>query len=143
MNVRVVTLAPEDPLAEQAFALRRDVFVDEQSVDVEIEFDGLDDTALHLVVLEGDAVVATARLLPVDEGLKLGRMAVRAEQRGRGLGRRLALAAIDEARARGADRIVLHAQTQARGFYEKLGFVAADGEFDEAGIAHVRMTLVP
>ncbi|MEE4381630.1 MAG: GNAT family N-acetyltransferase [Pseudomonadales bacterium] len=125
---------------EEADALRRirtRVFVEEQRVPEDVEWDGRDDDAEHFVAVDhrGDAV-GTARLLP--EG-KLGRMAVLAERRGFGIGRALLQAALDRARARGDTSVVLHAQADAVPFYEAAGFHTVGAEFLEAGIRHQRM----
>jgi len=123
-------------------ALRRDVFVDEQGVDAGIEFDGLDPEAVHLAAVAGGEILGVLRLIVDGDRVRLGRMAVRAERRSTGVGRRLAHAAIDCARRWGASEIYLHAQMQAVGFYAGVGFEQAGGEFEEAGIAHVPMRRV-
>jgi predicted GNAT family N-acyltransferase len=124
-----------------AMALRDEVFVSEQGVPVEIEHDEHDARADHVVAVDASgAVVATGRLVGVDAATgKIGRMAVRRDVRGRGAGA-LVLAELERiARERGLSAIVLHAQTSARGFYDRLGYVAEGPEFQEAGIDHVAM----
>ena len=122
-----------------AMALRRVVFCDEQGVSLADELDGRDDEALHLVVVEDGAVVGTCRLLFEGTTCKLGRLVVEREARGRGIGGRLIAFAENEARAAGAQRIVLNAQTRARGLYRAAGYAEHGDRFMEAGIEHVRM----
>lgn len=117
--------------------LRLAVFVVEQGVPAEMEMDEFDPLSLHAVLRnEAGEVVATGRLLPDGH---IGRMAVRRDARGRGLGRRVLLALLAQARAAGMARLVLHAQITAQGFYSGHGFVPEGPVFQEAGIAHVRM----
>lgn len=119
--------------------IRETVFIVEQQVPREIEWDGADDTASHfLAVNEAGQALGCARLLPTGQ---IGRMAVLAEHRGRGLGQRLLSAAVDEARRQGMTSVHLHAQTHAAGFYRKAGFLPRGGEFMEAGMPHQEMAL--
>lgn len=122
-----------------AFALRHEVFVREQAVPPELERDALDAVAVHLIALCGEQVVGTLRIV-VDGGeARIGRMAVRAQDRKRGLGSRLMQRATEAARALGATDIVLHAQLAARSFYQRLGYCEEGEIFEEAGIPHVIM----
>jgi predicted GNAT family N-acyltransferase len=120
-------------------ALRHDVFCVEQGVPVGLEQDGLDTTALHLVALDGRDVVGTCRILTGEEPWRLGRMAVRADRRTDGIGRQLMDLAHREARAAGARRVSLAAQTPVQGFYERQGYISHGDVFMEAGIPHIRM----
>ncbi len=124
---------------EAALALRRDVFVGEQGVAPELELDGHDDEAAHLVAVQDGRVLATARLLPRDGTVLLGRLVVARDARRRGLAAALLRAAEAWARARGAPRIVLSAQTYARALYEAAGYEARGTPYEEAGIQHVQM----
>jgi ElaA protein len=124
---------------DAALAIRREVFVEEQGIDIADDVDGKDPVAIHLLALDGDSPVGTARLLITGEVGKIGRVAVLEEARGRGLGRALVSFAVDELRRRGAARAVLGAQTSAVGFYEALGFTAIGPEFMDAGIPHREM----
>ena len=124
---------------EQALELRLLVFCDEQGVDRAAEQDGRDADAIHLVAKEGERVIGTCRLL-VEEGIaRLGRNAVGADARGRGVGSALLEAADRAARRAGADRIRLHAQLRARTLYERSGYVPQGETFLEQGIEHVTM----
>lgn len=119
---------------ERMGALRWAVFVDEQRVPPDEEYDGLDPDCVHVVAeAEDGAVIGTGRLLP--DG-RIGRMAVAAAWRQRGVGRALLDALVAQARARGMERVTLNAQMSALGFYERSGFRAEGPEFEEAGIMH-------
>ena len=124
---------------EAAYDIRRRVFQDEQGVPPELEFDGDDDRAVHVVASAGGTVIGTGRLVVHVEYAKIGRMAVLREWRGSGAGRAILRALMAEAAALGNARIALHAQVQAIGFYERNGFRVVGDEFDEAGIPHRRM----
>jgi predicted GNAT family N-acyltransferase len=139
--------APADLPA--AFAVRRAVFIEEQGVSEEEEWDEWDATAVHLLATAPDhAPLGTARLLhgpavlaksgPPGGGM-LGRLAVLKESRGTGLGRDLVLAVEAEARRRSLSAIELHAQTHAVSFYERLGYQPFGPLFDDAGIPHRAM----
>lgn len=119
--------------------VRETVFILEQQVPLELEWDGLDAACLH--VLAADAAgnpIGTARLLPDGH---IGRMAVLREWRGRGVGSALLQLLLAEARKRELRQAVLNAQTYAAGFYTKFGFQAVGEEFMDAGISHVKMVL--
>jgi len=117
--------------------VRQVVFVDEQGVPPPDEWDGRDEGCLHLLAEDSHgAPIGTARLLA--EG-KLGRMAVLAAWRGRGVGRAMLGRLIKIAEARGHERLVLDAQVRAISFYEPFGFRAEGPVFDDAGIPHRRM----
>ncbi len=124
---------------DAAVALRHDVFVGEQRVPPELELDGHDDEAAHLVAVQDGRVLATARLLPRGGTLLLGRLAVAPEARRRGLATALLRTAEEHARAQGARAIVLSAQTYARALYEAAGYEARGAPYEEAGILHVQM----
>lgn len=121
-------------------AIRQRVFIEEQSVPLDLEWDGLDEEATHFLALnEMGLALGTARLL-TSTG-QIGRMAVIKEQRGRDIGRQLLKAAVERAVEVGLQRVFLHAQTHAEGFYRKSGFLPFGAEFMEAGIPHIEMEL--
>ena len=136
--------------ALQALAapLRTAVFVEEQGVPAELEWDADDAVCLHAVLAAGEGPAsATGRLLPAfdagpDAGYaRIGRMAVRAGLRGAGLGAQVLDALLAAAARRGDLGVLLHAQCSAEGFYARRGFRPRGEVFDEAGIAHVEMTV--
>jgi predicted GNAT family N-acyltransferase len=124
---------------DAALALRHRVFCEEQGVALDLEADGRDGEALHVVAGSEGAVVGTCRLVLAGRTAKLGRMAVEPEARGRGIGAALLAGAEREARAAGASRIALNAQAHARELYARGGFAERGEAFEEAGIAHVLM----
>ena len=119
-------------------ALRKAVFCAEQGVPESLEIDGIDPDCLHVAAIAGGRLVGTGRLLPSG---RIGRMAVAADWRGRGVGRALLTALVAEARRLGHQSVCLSAQTGAIGFYEKMGFRAVSGVYMEAGIPHRDMRL--
>ena len=124
-----------------ASPLRYEVFVNEQEIDPELEWDAADETAVYAVVLNklGQAV-ATGRLLqPQSHVAQIGRMAVNKALRGGSLGRLVVSTLIDKARQRGDREVLLHAQCSAEGFYKRQGFEPHGEPFDEVGIPHIEM----
>ncbi len=119
-------------------ALRTEVFVHEQGVPEALEVDGRDDDAVHAAAIADGQVVGTGRLLA---GGHVGRMAVRRDVRGRGVGARILALLVDTARRRGDREVHLAAQVGAMGFYRGAGFVAVGGEFLDAGLPHRNMHL--
>ncbi|SEK93459.1 GNAT family N-acetyltransferase [Halomonas daqiaonensis] len=123
---------------DAAGEIRRIVFIEEQQVSQEEEWDGRDPECRHFLALSDGRAVGTARLLP---DAHIGRVAVLAEARGLGIGVALMRAAIEAARRDGHARVELAAQTHALAFYELLGFLAYGDEFLDAGIPHRNMHL--
>lgn len=138
-RLRITEITGSDEM-DAAFAIRHEVFCEEQQVDEDEEFDGLDDQCRHyLARLDGTPVgAARTRALDADEA-KIERVAVLKKMRGHGIGQALMARTIAEVERSGVDRIVVNAQTHAETFYASLGFVTEGGVFDEAGIPHVRM----
>lgn len=124
---------------EAALTLRHEVFCVEQGVPPGDEQDGRDPEGLHLVAVEAGEVLATCRLVFVGGTVQFSRLAVEPSHRRRGIATRLLSAADSESRSAGARRIVLHAQTYARGLYGSQGFRIRGPLFFEAGIEHVAM----
>jgi predicted GNAT family N-acyltransferase len=124
---------------EAALALRHRVFCEEQGVPKREEVDGRDGDALHLVAVLDGRIVGTCRLLFVDRTVQFSRLAVEVEARRQGIAAELLRTADDEARARRARRIVLHAQTYAVELYVRAGYEPRGRRFVEAGIEHVAM----
>lgn len=129
-----VHLLPWTHARALSLPLRLRVFTDEQNVPVELEEDEADVTALHAVALNAQGIaIATARLLPDGH---IGRLAVAREARRQGLGGLLMQTLMEQAQQRGAREILLHAQTHAQAFYQRLGFTPEGDVFPEAGIPH-------
>jgi YbgC/YbaW family acyl-CoA thioester hydrolase len=129
-------------LSAVAAPLRRAVFVDEQQVPADLEWDEADAQALHVVALNRlGMAVGTGRLLEHAPGIgRVGRMAVHQAARGAGVGQMLLDALLAAARQRGDSEVLLHAQTTAAPFYSRAGFTPRGENFVEAGITHVEMT---
>ena len=123
--------------------LRIEVFVKEQGVPVENEFDDLDLQVPHLVIFLGGEAVATGRIVPYgDNTVKIGRIAVKKEKRGLHLGEKVVLELLRKAKEDGAKTVYLGAQTHAVGFYEKCGFsLVGTPEYMEENIPHYDMYL--
>ena len=114
-------------------AIRRQVFIDEQGVPAELEWDAADAAALHWLAVSAGQALGTVRLLADGH---IGRMAVLASARRQGIGSALLLAAIARAAADGLAAVYLHAQLQALPFYLTHGFKAEEPVFMDAGIPH-------
>ncbi len=139
MPIEIVAADTED-LRARAFALRHAVFVVEQNVPETLERDELDADAYHAVVLDHDRAIATGRLVRQPGGVgRVGRMAVAAAWRRRGLGGRVLDALEARARADGLREIELHAQCYVEAFYRNRGYVRTGEPVEEAGIDHVVM----
>ena len=130
-----------DELGREAGPIRAKVFVEEQKIPAELEWDAADSVAVHAVAYNRFGVpLATGRLLEHVPGVaKIGRMAVLASMRGSRVGRSVLDALMQAARARGDRQVLLHAQTSAAPFYVRAGFVTRGEVFEEAGIGHVEM----
>jgi predicted GNAT family N-acyltransferase len=138
-DITILTAPVFSTLANAAFAVRREVFVWEQKVPQEEELDQYDLSATHYVAIAEGEVVGTLRLIDYPEHVKIGRVAVRALWRGRGIARQLIERAMKDTRALGRDRFYLTAQADKLGMYEKLGFVAFGPEFLDGGMPHRAM----
>lgn len=136
-----IRLGAWSELAEGARQVRTEVFLQEQRVPVELEWDGADASAVHAVAYNRLGMpLATGRLLQHAPGVgRIGRMAVSRVLRGAGLGRDILQVLLKAAEQRGDRDVMLHAQRSAEGFYAGEGFVPRGAPFDEAGIPHIEM----
>jgi len=156
MHVRLAITAAD---RDRCLALRRAVFIEEQSVPEDLELDDHDDDAIHILVTDGDdddnvdapagPAMGTARMRIVTgdgygdgETAKAQRVAVARDWRGQGVGRVVMDFLHDQARKRGCRRVRLSSQVSAIPFYERLGYVAEGPVYDDAGIPHRDMALV-
>jgi predicted GNAT family N-acyltransferase len=131
-----VRLGSWDELGAEARPIRLEVFVVEQGVPLELEFDEMDPLCVHALAFRSGSAVGTGRLLPDGH---IGRMAVMREARGQGVGAVLLRTLMDVARQRGHREAELSSQVHAQRFYQRFGFVAVGTPFDDAGIPHVTM----
>jgi predicted GNAT family N-acyltransferase len=126
---------PDHQAAAQA--IRYAVFVIEQKIPVELEWDDMDVLCLHAVAYDGNGIsLGTGRLLPDGH---IGRMAVKKSARGQGVGGAVLDALVALAQARGDKCVMLNAQASAEAFYTAHGFARDGIEFMEAGIPHIGM----
>jgi predicted GNAT family N-acyltransferase len=148
MQVEVIRVETIEQM-NQALWVRRSVFIEEQNVPESLEIDEHDEdptlgtSAVHVLACLDRQPVATGRLLLDEHGehVHIGRVAVLASQRRRGIGRTVMLALQDLARRRGASSVTLAAQLHAIGFYERLGYTVRGDVFLDAGIEHRWMDL--
>lgn len=120
-------------------AIRKTVFVEEQSVPEELEWDGIDERCLHVLAATGAGeAIGTGRLLPDGH---IGRMAVVPQWRRRGVGGMLLAELLAAAREQQHQAVELSAQIHAIGFYRRFGFEVVSGEYMDAGIPHRAMRL--
>ncbi|GAB5403973.1 MAG: GNAT family N-acetyltransferase [Aureliella sp.] len=135
-SVSIVNYTEHEPAIRQ---IRETVFILEQAVSREDEFDGKDPQCLHALALVRGLPVATGRLDVVNNG-KIGRVAVLEEFRRQGFGTQIMRTLESAAKENGLPQVWFHAQLVAVRFYEALGYVAQGDVFEEAGIAHVKMS---
>ena len=118
---------------------RTEIFLLEQKIICQ-DFDGVDYEALHCFIEEESRVVAYLRAYKTEDGVKIGR--VLSLTHGKGLGTKLMAQALPAIREKFAcEKIIVHAQKQAQGFYEKIGFRTVSGEYLEEGIPHITMEM--
>ena len=120
-------------------AIRTCVFTNEQGADADNEFDEYDKTSLFALLYEGDKPVGTARIAETAAGIKIGRIAILKECRGKGYGTDIVKAVTDRAFDMGADKVLVDAQNYAVPFYEKLGFKVIGAEITDRGLPHIPM----
>ncbi|MGK7949849.1 MAG: GNAT family N-acetyltransferase [Xenococcaceae cyanobacterium] len=121
-------------------AIRTEVFQIEQKVAEELEFDGLDETAIHLLAYLENRPVGTARIRKIDnKTAKIERLSVLPKVRNKGIGKQLMVKAIEIITAQNYQKIVIHAQEYIKSLYQKLGFKQIGDTFEEANIHHVKM----
>jgi len=138
LTIKVVSTNIE---LQQVIAIRTKVFVEEQYVPYELEVDGLDETAEHIIAHHKNKPIGCARIRIVENYAKLERLAVLKEYRGQSIGQQLTRFAITYCKTKPVTEMHLHAQLPVAGFYETLGFKRYGKEFDEAGIKHIAMCI--
>lgn len=136
--MNVVKVEKENQLKD-AFSVRVKVFVDEQKVPPEEEIDQYEDVATHFVVYDHGKPIGAGRLRELDGYGKLERICIDADHREKGIGKLIMDAIEVEGKNQGHTAFKLNSQTQAIGFYRKLGYEVCSEEFLDAGIPHVTM----
>lgn len=138
-----IVIKPWQLAFEEAFSIRKRVFIEEQGVPEELEIDEFDPSSQHAIAYVNTLGVGTARLVKQNnQQAQVGRMAVLAPFRKQGIGKALLTSLISLAQEEGILELTLHAQVYAIPFYEKFGFIAHGPSYDEAGILHRNMILL-
>lgn len=135
-NIKTAVVEFDEEYAFKIRSIRNNVFTNEQHIDPDMDFDGQDSDAVHVLIMCKEKYVGTGRML--HDG-HIGRLAVLKEYRGQGLGAKIMLSLIKEAKNKKMKRVYLGSQRHAVGFYEKLGFSVYGEPYTEVDIEHVHM----
>lgn len=138
MSVLMIRSGFWELLQQDAVYIREQVFIQEQNIPIEDEWDEHDSIALHFVMYANQQPIATARLL---ENNSVGRVAVLKNYRGQGIGKHLMLDIINQAKIERRAFLKLSAQTHAISFYAELGFQVEGNTYLDCGIPHIQMSL--
>jgi len=134
-------LVTGDAELQEAFEVRRQVFVREQSILEDLVFDGRDEEALHMVVKDGERVIGSARVqFLADNQAKLERMAILKRYRRKGIGKEMLLFLDAVWKDKQVQQVIIHAQLEVVPFYKLYGFDELGLPFREAGIKHIKMS---
>jgi predicted GNAT family N-acyltransferase len=137
MEIKIVSYQAEMAVIKN---IRTKVFQEEQGVAAELEFDGLDETAIHLLAYLNEEAVGTARIREINANtVKIERLAVLSVARKQGIGRELMIAALKAIAQQKKLLVIVHAQAYIAPLYQQLGFEMVGEKFSEAGIPHVKM----
>ena len=134
-NIQIITTDWKQS-RQELIQIRTSVFIEEQHVPTELEWDEFDEQSTHFLAFLNDKPIATARLKPDGQ---IGRMAVIKDYRNKGVGTELLTAILLLAKNSGYSMVYLHAQIQAIDFYKQFYFKQNGAEFIDAGIAHMAM----
>ena len=138
-----IVIRPWQQAFQEAFQIRKRVFIEEQGVPEEMELDEFDLLSQHALAYVNTLCVGTARLVKANSHqAQIGRMAVLSPYRKQGIGRALLTRLIYLAKEEGVQTLTLHAQLDAIPFYEKFGFITEGPTYAEAGIPHRNMMLL-
>ncbi|WP_078592901.1 GNAT family N-acetyltransferase [Evansella clarkii] len=132
----------EEADLQEAFRIRRAIFVEEQKVPLEDEFDEFDSLSSecdHVLVIYDNAPAGTGRIRTVDDAGKLERICILKPYRSFGLGKEIVKGLEEIAAEKELSKVKLHGQTHAEGFYQKLGYETVSDPFMEDGIPHIVM----
>lgn len=122
--------------------IREKVFIEEQKVTPQLEWDGKDEEAIHFLAYQDEKVIGCARAFVIENHMQLGRMAVLKEYRNNGIGSFLIEKAITTAKLNQLSKISISAQCHAIDFYKKFGFEVTSEIYLDAGISHQDMELI-
>jgi len=126
---------------ESLTMIREKVFIKEQKVTPQLEWDGIDEKAIHFLVYKDEKAIGCARALVIENHMQLGRMAVLKEYRGEGIGSHLIEKAVTTAKLNQLSSIYISAQCHAIDFYKKFGFKVTSDIYLDAEIPHRDMKL--
>lgn len=130
-----------DDNIDLAYAIRKEVFIKEQNVPKHIEMDGSDKRAKNMILELDNKPIGTARLIEQEGKMYIGRVAILNPYRKKGYASKMIKFLLDEAKKMGYNKVFIHSQCSAKGFYEKLGFIAFGDEFLDANILHINMKI--
>ena len=134
--INTIVVGFEGEYAGDIKRIRNTVFTGEEHIDEHADFNGQDPNAIHVLAQMDGKYVGTGRMLMDGH---IGRLAVLKSVRGRGLGKKLMDALIDQAKKKNINRVYLGAQKHAVGFYKKIGFSEYGDSYEEVGITHIHM----
>lgn len=135
-------LIESDNELKEAFQVRKRVFVEEQGISEDLELDGYDSKALHMVVQYGERIIGTARVLFPTPGMaKIERMAILKTFRRKGIGSKIVSFLNGRLKIKKISKVIVHAQCSAVPFYKSCGFIESGTPFNEAGIPHIKMEI--
>ncbi len=138
-SLQIKTLEYKDEM-DSIKHIRTKVFQEEQGVAAELEFDGLDESAVHFLAYLNGKAIGTARIREIDcDSVKIERLAVLSEARNQGVARQLMTTALKFISQQHKSLAIVHAQEYIAQLYQQLGFEIIGERFTEAGIAHVKM----
>jgi predicted GNAT family N-acyltransferase len=139
----VILIQSWQQASKDAYAIRKQVFIEEQGVPQDLELDEFDPTCWHALAFEDSQCIGTGRLVAmgVNQG-QIGRMAVLPQFRGKGIGKAILLKLVALAQTQKISSLMLHSQALAIPFYEKYGFNTQGPIYEEAGIDHRNMILL-
>jgi predicted GNAT family N-acyltransferase len=143
LNTLEIFIKPWQEASQEAYLIRKEVFIQEQGVPEEMELDEFDPASKHALAYMGALCVGTGRLVYLDNHhAQIGRMSVLSAFRNRGIGKAILTRLIALAKAEGVLTLILHSQVSVIPFYEKFGFIAKGAVYDEAEISHRNMMLL-
>lgn len=134
-----ISFGNDDTIWNDALAVRKAVFIEEQHVPEEEEVDQFENEATHFVLYDNELPIGAGRFRTIDGIGKIERICVLQAHRSRGIGRIIMEAIEQYAKENGVSKAKLNAQTHAQPFYEKLGYMTVSDVFMDAGIPHVTM----
>jgi predicted GNAT family N-acyltransferase len=140
MTLKCVPVS-EDKELDAAFNIRREVFIKEQGIPEDLEFDKFDTYAKHFVVYDAEEIIGTARLLYGTSFVKIQRVAILSNQRKKGAGKYMMGYLLERLKDDKQKMILIDAQTRSEKFYQKFGFKRMGSEFKDCGIPHVKLFL--